>query len=110
MAIDNTTLDSNGTANPCGLIAYTVFNDSYVLSNSSGPITISSTGIAWPSDLNRYKISNASQMWYNVTDERFMVWMRIAALADFRKLWGRIDGNLIPGNYTLNIVNSNILS
>ena len=44
-------------------------------------------------------------MWYNITDERFMNWMRIAALSTFRKLWGRIDQDISPGNYTLQINN-----
>lgn len=28
-----------------------------------------------------------------------MVWMRTAALPDFRKLWGRIEQNLPAGKY-----------
>lgn len=87
-SINNVALNPNSIANPCGMIAYTVFNDSFSLGNN---VDISSTGIAWPSDLEKYKISNASQMWYNTTDERFMNWMRIAAMPTFRKLWGRID-------------------
>jgi len=45
-------------------------------------------------------------MWYNTTDPRFMNWMRIAPLPNFRKLWGRINSNIVPGNYTLLIDNS----
>lgn len=32
--------------------------------------------------------------------------MRVAALPDFRKIWGKIDGNLAAGTYTLTINNS----
>ena len=32
--------------------------------------------------------------------------MRIAAMPNFRKLWGRIDTDLKAGNYTLTIDNS----
>lgn len=90
-SIANTTLDPDGPANPCGLIAYSMFNDSFQLSNDSGPVPMTSDGIAWPSDKELYKVNNASQMWYNTTDERFMVWMRVAALPSFRKVWARVN-------------------
>ena len=32
--------------------------------------------------------------------------MRTAGLPNFRKLYGKIDGPLLPGNYTLQITNS----
>jgi hypothetical protein len=32
--------------------------------------------------------------------------MRTAGLPNFRKLWGRIEGNLLAGNYTINITNN----
>jgi hypothetical protein len=106
VAIDNTTLDPNEVANPCGIIAYSIFNDSFVITKPSGSTaTISTDGIAWPSDLKKYKIGNASKQWYNVTDPRFMNWMRIASLPDFRKLWGRINEDLPSGQYTLTISN-----
>jgi hypothetical protein len=31
--------------------------------------------------------------------------MRTAGLPNFRKLWGRIEGDLLPGTYSLSIVN-----
>jgi hypothetical protein len=39
-------------------------------------------------------------------DERFIVWMRTAALPRFRKLWGRIDSDLNAGD-VINIVIDN---
>jgi hypothetical protein len=53
MAADNTTvLDENAVAYPCGLIAKSFFNDTYVLQTNSGAktISISETGISWPND------------------------------------------------------------
>lgn len=47
-----------------------------------------------------------SVMWTNITDERFMNWMRVAAMPNFRKLWGRIEDDLPAGTYTLTIDNS----
>ena len=35
-----------------------------------------------------------------------MVWMRTAALSNFRKLWGRITTTLDVGTYTVVISNS----
>lgn len=32
-------------------------------------------------------------------DEHFIVWMRMAGLPNFRKLWGRIEGGLEKGKY-----------
>ena len=58
----------NAVANPCGVIAATIFNDTYNLTNNASPINILSTGIAWPSDIIKFKNSNASQMWYDVSD------------------------------------------
>jgi LEM3 (ligand-effect modulator 3) family / CDC50 family len=43
--------DSNFVANPCGLIAQTLFNDTYQIQSSNGTaIFIDETNIAWPSD------------------------------------------------------------
>lgn len=53
-AIDGTPLIANETANPCGLVAYTVFNDSFQLSQSGNAIYINDSGISWPSDIARY--------------------------------------------------------
>ena len=103
-SITNQSLDPNATANPCGLIAYTLFNDSFSLGDS---VQISDVGIAWPSDMQKYSMPNPDVMWTNITSERFMNWMRIAAMPTFRKLWGRIENGLPAGNYTITIENSN---
>lgn len=38
--------------------------------------------------------------------EHFIVWMRISPLNKFRKLWGRIYQDLLPGDYYMAIENS----
>ncbi len=38
-----------------------------------------------------------------------MVWMRVAAVSNFRKLWGRIEQDVEAGEYLLTISNSNII-
>lgn len=103
-------LNSNDPANPCGLIAKSLFNDTYSLANGDGElIEINENNIAWDSDKKgRYvKANNASLIqWTDVENEHFMVWMRPAGLPDFRKLWGRIYMNLTPGKYKLTITNN----
>lgn len=97
-------------ANPCGLIAKSLFNDTYQLLDSSGvEKKINSTGIAWEADKNLKYIppANATKVqWTDITDEHFMVWMRPAGLPNFRKLWGRINENLAAGDYNLVIKNN----
>ena len=114
VSITNATLDPQQAAFPCGLVARSMFNDSFTLYlNSNGTnstINISNKGIAWPDDINyRYKNLNASQQhlqWADVEDERFMTWMKMAPFMDFRKTWGVINSNLPIGNYTLVITNN----
>lgn len=62
-------------------------------------------GIAWPSDEIKFKITNKSQQWLNVSDPRFMNWVRIASLPNFRKLWARINNDLSPGKYSFQVSN-----
>jgi len=53
----NTTLNPNTVANPCGLIAKSLFNDTYWLYQNDGPlVTIDASNIAWKSDVdNKFK-------------------------------------------------------
>jgi len=53
------TSDEADAINPCGLIAWGVFNDSFSLlaPDGSTQIALEETGIAWPSDL-KYKFKN----------------------------------------------------
>lgn len=39
-------------------------------------------------------------------NEHFIVWMRTAGLPNFRKLWGKIEENLIEGTYYIDIENN----
>ena len=92
-----------------------------MITNISIPNTnifINETNIAWSSDKDlKYKRpvdpnnpANSNYyktiQWQDVLDEHFMVWMRPAGLPNFRKLWGRINGDLNVGNYSISINNS----
>jgi len=111
MSVDGLTpLDPNGVAHPCGLIAKSFFNDTYVIQKigEENEISISDKDIAWSIDKDKFKNSPnyTTHQWKDVEDERFIVWMRPAALPDFRKPWGRIERDLNKGNYTLTIQNN----
>ncbi|CDW57591.1 CDC50 domain containing protein [Trichuris trichiura] len=126
---------------PCGAIANSLFNDTFLLNykNTSGmqAVPITFKGIAWPSDLE-HKFRNPSTKplkkafegtvsppnWPKPVDElsfveeesgfqneSLIVWMRSAALPNFRKLHSRVvhgtggfADKLPKGNYTVEIV------
>lgn len=102
---------------PCGLIAKSLFNDTYTLYNSDKTqlIDIDENDIAWEAD-KKLKYKNIKKppegkkwediQWIDMTDEHFMVWMRPAGLPDFRKLWGRVRKDLEPGKYVMTIHNN----
>lgn len=60
VSADGTTkLVESNPAIPCGLIAKSLFNDTYFLIDSDDKnITITVDNIAWPSDKNRYANTN----------------------------------------------------
>ena len=123
-----TKIEGNKPAIPCGLVAKSFFTDKFVLykKNSDGTrekINIDKDNIAWTSDVD-YKFKNIVQnipadrtgpdgspatwediQWLDMTDPDFIVWMRTAGLPNFRKLWGRIDKPLEPGEYELEVDN-----
>lgn len=104
----NITLSPTDAANPCGLYPRSFFNDSYALHNSTHDIAINETGIAWASDHKKFlSPPNAENIqWIDVRNEHFMVWMRPSGFSNFRKLWGKVEIDILPGNYTLKIKNS----
>mmetsp|Transcript_2578 Transcript_2578/g.3778 ORF Transcript_2578/g.3778 Transcript_2578/m.3778 type:complete len:313 (-) Transcript_2578:34-972(-) len=99
---------------PCGLIAGSMFNDTFVLlSNSSTVVEFNKDDIAWESDLDK-KFDNppAGQQQGtktpnvdSYTDPDFVVWMRVSALPTFRKLYGVIEQDLDEGEYTVEVGN-----
>lgn len=120
-------LDHDGKAYyPCGLIANSLFNDTYTSpvllntiadSDSQQTYKMTDNGIAWSSDKDlygptKYNFSEVSPPpnWrvryptYNETfpfpelheDEAFQVWMRTAGLPTFSKLARRNDDDVMP--------------
>lgn len=116
---------------PCGLIANSMFNDTYggmmkQAGDSIGQVYhFPPKGIAWPYDKNRYGPSQyeLSQVrpppfWTKdralvntngtykrlpnlAEDERFQNWMKVAGLPVFRKTYGKCPGVVPSGTYTI---------
>ncbi|EAL69237.1 hypothetical protein DDB_G0276567 [Dictyostelium discoideum AX4] len=101
--------DVNKILVPCGLIANSVFNDSISLADASGNlINLTKKGIAWQSDIDK-KFKNYPENgvgvinFSNFEDEDFIVWMRTAALPDFKKLYRIYHGQNGPLSGTIQI-------
>ena len=103
--------------NPCGLVARSFFTDTFALEDASGAaLEWSQDEVAWPRDREEKFRNTSSGNRFNrrtalenalVTDPDFIVWMRTAALPDFRKLYRRIDRDLVAGEtLTLRVRNN----
>jgi len=109
--------DTNGKTNdpalfylPCGLIANTMFNDSFQLRDNAGYVDLRKKGIAWPTDVkNKFKNPKPDtpgiRTIADFEDEDFIVWMRTAGLPSFSKLYRIIDIDL-KGEFTVDIFNN----
>mmetsp|Transcript_7618 Transcript_7618/g.19718 ORF Transcript_7618/g.19718 Transcript_7618/m.19718 type:complete len:364 (-) Transcript_7618:129-1220(-) len=112
--------------NPCGLIAWSLFNDTFTLTKTGGSkVPLVKSGIAWNSDVST-KFKNSDGTGNNfppfaskdcspgsgqcTEDEDFIVWMRTAGLPTFRKLYRRINVDLEAGEYSITIKNGEVLS
>lgn len=109
-------------ATPCGLIAKSMFNDTFALYSSddvdsngdlleANRVVINEEGIAWESDIlykfnNTYNWQTTPTQWMDMTNEHFIVWMRTAGLPNFRKLWGKLEDQLEVGSYYVDIGNN----
>ncbi|KAL5978778.1 ALA-interacting subunit 3 [Asimina triloba] len=95
---------------PCGLIAWSLFNDSYSFTRNNQTLNVNKQGISWKSDRDHKfgdkvfpkNFQNGTLIGGGKLDERsplskqenLIVWMRTAALPTFRKLYGKIEVNL----------------
>ena len=74
---------------PCGLIANSLFNDTFTLSTASGHV-MTSNDIAWKSDLNN-KFSNTGEVKYDYEN---------AAVCNYPDKWGGNSNCSCPGGKT----------
>lgn len=108
---------------PCGLIAWSLFNDTYSFARGNGEaLTVNKKDISWKSDRDHKFGSDVFPKNFqngglvgggklNSTiplseQEDLIVWMRTAALPTFRKLYGRIEVDL-KENDTITVVLEN---
>ncbi|CAL9220570.1 unnamed protein product [Arabidopsis halleri] len=99
---------------PCGLIAWSLFNDTYALSRNNQRLAVNKKGIAWKSDrehkfgkrvfpknFQKGNLIGGAGLDPNTPlsdQEDLIVWMRTAALPTFRKLYGKIESDLEKGD------------
>jgi len=109
----------NGNASlpivPCGLIAWSLFNDTYSFSRNNSTLTVNKKGISWKSDRDHKFGSKVYPTNFQANgtliggaslnssiplseQEDLIVWMRTAALPTFRKLYGKIEVDLEPND------------
>jgi hypothetical protein len=106
-------VQENGkTLYPCGLIAASFFTDKFNATIGGNAVSWTSKGIAWPSDVNKKYVKRALKdtetnivvqngknvTLPDVTDEEFIVWMRVAGLPTFKKLNRIIQQDLKAGD------------
>lgn len=104
--------DKNAVFLPCGLVAWSTFNDTFTLrKDNKQKIKMSDDDIAWAGEDALYEDPGASTDGVRIPavpsfeDERFQVWMRTAALPNFLKLYGVIEKDLKKGVYRMDIEN-----
>ena len=93
----NTQTEEEEVAIPCGLMAKSYLRDEFNdWKNNGKEIKIRIEDIAYKSDKEKYNNidydeTQMSKQWANMSDERFMIWMRPSPFSNVRKLWGIID-------------------
>ncbi|KAF9597649.1 hypothetical protein IFM89_020409 [Coptis chinensis] len=113
---------NNGPIVPCGLIAWSLFNDTYGFSVKNKVLEVSKKNIAWKSDKESKFGSNVYPKNFQSSgviggaklnaskplseQDDLIVWMRTAALPTFRKLYGHIEVDL-EANETITVVIQN---
>ncbi|GER33855.1 LEM3 (ligand-effect modulator 3) family protein /CDC50 family protein [Striga asiatica] len=114
---EDTTPDGNPIV-PCGLIAWSLFNDTYGITRNNQELAINKRDISWKSDRDRKFGDNVFPRNFQngaliggaslnasiplSQQEDLIVWMRTAALPTFRKLYGKIEVDLQAGD-TINV-------
>ncbi|XP_021294014.1 putative ALA-interacting subunit 2 isoform X1 [Herrania umbratica] len=102
--------NNDHTIVPCGLIAWSLFNDTFKFIRERAELKVNRKNIAWKSDRDHkfgkkvypYNFQNGTLIGGGKLNPRIplsdqedlIVWMRISALPSFRKLYGRIEEDL----------------
>lgn len=103
--------NENAVFLPCGLVAWSTFNDTFVLRRDNKQKIDMDDDVAWDAEEDLYEDPGSGTKGVRIPavpsfeDERFQVWMRTAALPNFLKLYGIIDEDLDEGVYRMEIEN-----
>lgn len=119
-------LNTDAFIYPCGLTARSLFNDTFEICKvepqqkvCDNKLKIREKGIAWGTDVKyKYRPGDAQEfMRKNIylkrtanellTDEHYMVWMRLSAFATFDKLYAIVEEELEANKPYYMIINSN---
>lgn len=100
---------------PCGLIAWSLFNDTYSFSRNKQQLAVNKKGISWksdrehkfgkdvfPSNFQNGTLRGGADLDVKIPlseQEDLIVWMRTAALPTFRKLYGKIEVDLEANDF-----------
>ncbi|KAG2252688.1 hypothetical protein Bca52824_082824 [Brassica carinata] len=108
---------------PCGLVAWSLFNDTYKFSRNSQELLVNKKDISWKSDRDSKFGKNVYSKNFQTgapigggtldpkkplsEQEDLIVWMRTAALPIFRKLYGKIETDLNAGDTIMVLLENN---
>lgn len=108
---------------PCGLIAWSLFNDTYTISVNKKAIEVNKKDIAWksdktdkfgsdiyPSNFQKGSLIGGAKLNESIPlskQEDLIVWMRTAALPTFRKLYGRIETDIMANDQLTVVIQNN---
>lgn len=87
---------------PCGIAAASFFTDKYNLTFDGKEIPFSEKNLVSKAEKSKYKSQSDEDFDY-ANDERFIAWMKGAALPTFRKIYGTIEDDLVEGDYIMEV-------
>ncbi|XP_047092958.1 ALA-interacting subunit 1-like [Lolium rigidum] len=108
---------------PCGLVAWSLFNDTFTVKVNGETIEVNKKDIAWKSD-KKHKLGNdiypsnfqkgrligGAKLNESIPlseQEDLIVWMRTAAFPTFRKLYGRIEKEIMAEDNITVVIQNN---